>query len=138
MNTNTNNIITTANAAFWAAIFSEVEKINKLNSVDEFYGIGKGETFYQVAPVEGLKEIHQRLHGWRKEAYKNFIMSGWFDINQFGEKMVPNSWGYGRYTCAKKASAQVHKYPLDAHDWVYDLEGEYEISLSWEDICKMY
>lgn len=124
-----NVIITAATAPIWADIYAQIKVINNLSSVDEFYGI--------VDPITGVEEVYDRLHGWRKEVYKNFLMSGWFEINQFGDKMVPNCWGYGRYSVNSRAWARVRKYPANAHDWA-ELEEEFETSLSWREVCKLY
>lgn len=124
-------IINEKNVSKWAAVFTMVEVINGLESIDDFYT--------NVFPTWGIEEIYSRLHGWRKEAYKAFLMSGDFVLEAFGNNTPTyvEYWGYGRYNPnASSVEATIKRYPETCHDW--EAYEEEEASLSWEEICELY
>lgn len=124
-------IINEKNANKWAVVFEMVEAINGLKSIDEFYT--------NVFPTWGVGEIYSRLHGWRKEAYKHFLLSGDFVLEAFGKETPTyvDYWGYGRYNPnASSAEAVIKRYPNPCYDW--DNYIEEETHVSWEEVCKLY
>lgn len=114
----------------WATIWETVDSINGFQTTDEFYSKG-------ITPLDGgVKEVYARLSGWRKEAYRAFVMSGCFVANVFGvEKVYPRQWFSGNINCPRKAvDVSVHHYPLNASDWS-DFTEE-ETKWTWEDVLK--
>lgn len=124
-------IINEKNAEQWASVFTMLEVINGLKSIDEFYN--------NVAPTWGVSEIYSRLHGWRKEVYKRFLMSGDFVIETFGDgsPTYVEYWGYGRYNPnAEEINTMIRRYPDHCYDW--EAYKEKEVSLTWEEVCELY
>lgn len=110
-----------ATAPIWAAIYAQIEVINDLNSVDEFYGV--------ITPIKGVKEVYDRLHGWRKEVYKNFIMSGDLDVEKHDNALIPIFWADGLYNPNSQAISACVK----ENCW-----GEQkEESISWEKVYRL-
>lgn len=121
-------IINSDNAYRWEAIFTLVDKINALKSVEEFYGTVE-------PPCYGLKEVYDRLHGWRKRAFRQFIMSGDFVLEhwKFNNSYDLKYWGLGRYNeHANRCFVNVHHYdhPVDWEDYT-----EEKSEWSWSQIC---
>ena len=123
-------MITESNAREWAIIYHVLNQIRGLKSVGEFYGT--------IEPTVGLKEIYDRLTGWRKLAYKAFIMLGSFVLSRFGTNNVPEQWTWGRY-CPNPhhCDVLVRKYPEHATDWS-ELQSEKDETMTWEQVCAMY
>lgn len=124
-------IINEKNSEQWACVFAMLDVINGLESINDFY--------VNVFPTWGVNEIYSRLHGWRKEAYKQFIMSGDFVLEAFGGKAPTyvDYWGHGRYNPnADKVYAMVRRYPDHCSSW--EAFKEEEASLTWEEVCELY
>lgn len=124
-------IINKENASKWVSVFTMIDIINGLESIDEFYP--------NVVPTWGVEEIYSRLHGWRKEAYKNFIMSGDFVLEAFGDETPTyvDYWGYGRYNPnASSVEAVIKRYPNPCYNW--EAYKEEEASLTWKEVCELY
>lgn len=124
-------IINEKNAHKWAVVFEMLEVVNGLQTIDDFY--------INVFPTWGVDEIYSRLHGWRKEAYKNFLMSGDFVLEAFGDEAPTyvDYWGYGRYSPnTNKIYAMVRRYPDHCYDW--EAYKEEEASLTWKEVCELY
>jgi hypothetical protein len=112
---------------FWANIWDTVSQINRMTSIEEFYG--------NVVPVNwGNEQVYERLQGWRREAYKHYLMSGYFIISRFGEKPYLDSWGYGRFRPNRDVAVVVRQYKESATDWMDYTEVHEE--WTWEEVCK--
>lgn len=121
-------IITEKNANRWAEVFALVNKINTLKTVDDFYGAVE-------PPCYGLKEVYDRLHGWRKRAFRAFIMSGDFVLEHwsFDNSYDMKYWGWGRYNeKASRCYVNVHHYdhPIDWEDFT-----EEKTKWGWDQLC---
>ena len=124
-------IINEKNASKWAEVLEMVKVINSLKSIDDFYG--------NVLPTWGVEEVYSRLHGWRKEAYKNYIMSGDFVLEDFGDSFPTHVeyWGYGRYNPnASSVEAIIKRYPNPCYDW--DDHKDEKTYISWKEVCELY
>lgn len=124
-------IINEKNSKQWATVFSMIDIVNGLENIDDFY--------INVFPTWGVGEIYSRLHGWRKEAYKNFLMSGDFVLEAFGDNAPTyvDYWGYGRYNPnASSVEARIRRYPNPCYDW--DDHKDEETYISWEEVCELY
>lgn len=124
-------IITSENAQQWATVYYMINLINSLQSVDDFYGA--------VEPTIGMGEIYERLRGWRKQTFRNFIMSGDFVMDRFGKDWCVSkaSWNYGRYnTHPDRCDVRVRKYPEHAMGWEDFVEEAR--TMSWQQICGLY
>ena len=121
------NLSDKAQVIFWSNIWDTVSQINQIKSVEEFYG--------KIIPVnQGNEEVYKRLQGWRKEAYKSFLMSGCFIVSRFGKNPHLDNWGYGRFRPNMKAAVVVRQYKESATDWA-DYNEVHE-EWTWEEVCK--
>lgn len=112
------NITTTS---IWTAIYAQIELINKLNSVDEFYGV--------ITPIKGVKEVYDRLTEWRKEAYRDYIMSGDLDAERADGVLIPIFWDDGLYS----PNPQVMSACVKENWWGTQREED----ISWEKVCNL-
>ena len=128
-----NAIITTENAREWATVYEMVEKINQLKSIDDF-------SSSEVYPTYGIYEIYCRLKGWRRHAYRSFLMSGYLTVQRwFGKeapKWIPNPWEEGNIKDSRTIEVTVQVFPKGATD--FNCYNEHVEKWSWERLCKLY
>lgn len=123
-----NAAITLENADSWAVVFELINLIESLQTIDDFYN-------RVVPPCRGLKEVYDRLTGWRKRAFKAFIMSGSFVLSKSvdGQYRLRN-WSCGQYDKnSRQCSVTVYTYPEQPAAW-----SDYSISdetWRWSQLC---
>lgn len=133
----TNNgalIITEAEAVEAANTFDLIRQVITKKSIEDFYG-----SVEPTYPVD-LQAVYNRLRGWRKQAFRQFIMSGWVSLQTFqtdeGKAAYPKQWGYGKYSAADRINAVEQEYCKGAIDWNDCTERKR--TLSWRQLCELY
>lgn len=121
-------VITIENAGNWAIVFALAEQINAMKSVREFYGIVE-------PPCHGLRELYDCLHGWRKRAFRAYIMSGRFILDRWSDGSYDlKHWGCRHYNeHVKLCNVEIHRYyprPMGLEDF-----EEEETQWGWDQLC---
>lgn len=128
-------VITEEEALEAAHTFELIRQVIGKKSIEDFYG-----SIEPTYPVD-LQAVYNRLHGWRRTAFKQFMLSGWLSIQTFQTEKrkvaYPKQWGYGRYSpTATNLQARIQAYVKGAVDWNDCTEKETEIS--WKQLCELY